>query len=87
MNSKMAFGSIIRVKVIAIGKASLYSESTTAPSTVNMVVDRIHGDHAVASRYAACRAYACLRDDAQGEVQDSNILYINTGIKCSCLLL
>ena len=84
----MALGfKIIQEKLILIGKANVYSRSTTTPSTVNTVVDLIRSDDFVASHHAAFRANASLRDDGQREMQDSDTLYLNTEITCRRLLL
>lgn len=84
----MALGfKTIQDKLILIGKASLYSQSTTTPSTVNTVVDIILGDHFVASHYAVFRANAYLRDDGKKKMQDSDTLYPNPEIKCRRSLL
>ena len=84
----MALGfKIIQEKLILIGKANVYSRSTTTPSTVNTVVDLIRSDGFVASHHAAFRANASLRDDGQREMQDSDTLYLNTEITCRRLLL
>jgi hypothetical protein len=72
MDSKMALRFITQLKQNN-KRTNLYSESTTALPTVNIVVDCIHGDHLVASHQTACRACACLRDDVQREVQDRDI--------------
>jgi hypothetical protein len=85
IDPKILLMFIIRVEVFLIGKQIYIPEDLD-------VIDseygrRTRGGHCVASRYAACRAYACLRNDIKMEMQDSSTLYLNTSGRCTRLLL
>lgn len=60
---KVLSSCFIRVQVIATRKQSYIPKRLD--SIDSECGRRTHGDHPAASRYAACRAYACLSNDAK----------------------